>query len=106
MDILRGILGSGYGHSGSYSSGHGDCCPLVVDPLTFSALLGFLAAAVYFFQVLIEMSMLMMRRKRRRKRELNFQTFLAVDTLDNWIEGKPILEKIKHLVIGLYLKVN
>ena len=47
-----------------------------------------MAAAVYFFQVLIEMSMLMMAKKRRRKRELGFQTFLAVDTLDNWLEGK------------------
>ena len=83
---------SGYGdHYGAYSGG-GDCCPLVVDPLTYAALLGFLAAAVYFFQVLIEMSMLMMRRKRRRKRELGFQTFLAVDTLDNWLEGKSTLK--------------
>ena len=79
--------GYGGGHYGSYSS-FGDCCPLVVDPLTYFALLGFLGAAIYFFQVLIEMSMLMMRRKRRRKRELGFQTFLAVDTLDNWLEGK------------------
>ena len=106
MDILRGILGSGYGHSGSYSSGHGDCCPLVVDPLAFSALLGFLAAAVYFFQVLIEMSMLMMRRKRRRKRELNFQTFLAVDTLDNWVEGKLILEKINFLRVNCLVRIS
>ena len=52
-----------------------------------------MAAAVYFFQVLIEMSMLMMAKKRRRKRELGFQTFLAVDTLDNWLEGKSTLEK-------------
>ena len=33
------------------SSGYGsDCCPPVVDPLTFIALLGFIAAATYFLQ--------------------------------------------------------
>ena len=78
---------SGYGdHYGAYSGG-GDCCPLVVDPLTYAALLGFLAAAVYFFQVLIEMSMLMMRRKRRRKREFNFYSDTVIETFDA-LEGK------------------
>ena len=29
------------GHGGSYSSGYGhDCCPAVIDPLTYAALLG------------------------------------------------------------------
>ena len=78
--------GYGGGHHGSYSS-FGDCCPLVVDPLTYFALLGFLGAAVYFFQVLIEMSMLMMRRKRRRKRELNFYSDTVIETFDA-LEGK------------------
>ena len=33
------------------SSGSGsDCCPLVIDPLTFIALLGFIGAATYFLQ--------------------------------------------------------
>ena len=45
---------SGYGGStdlvGAFSSGGGDCCPPVVDPLTFLALLGFIAAATYFLQ--------------------------------------------------------
>ena len=83
-------LGSGYAgdHYGSYSGGGGDCCPLVVDPLTYASLLGFIALATYFLNVLIAMSMLMMRRKRRRKRETDFRTFLAVDTLNNWIVGK------------------
>ena len=76
--------GSGYAedHYGSYSGG-GDCCPLVVDPLTYASLLGFIALATYFLNVLIAMSMLMMRRKRRRKREHDFKTFLAIDTLNN-----------------------
>ena len=64
-----GYSDPGYSHSGSYSSGYGDdCCPLVVDPLTYSALLGFIALATYFFERLIAMSMLM---KKRRKREIN-----------------------------------
>jgi hypothetical protein len=32
------------------ASGSGECCPLVVDPLTFVALLTFIAAAAYFLQ--------------------------------------------------------
>ena len=47
-----------YGHSGggysvgSYSgSGYGpECCPLVVDPLLLTALLGFIAGATFFFR--------------------------------------------------------
>ena len=53
------------GHSGGYGgdhhgafSGGGDCCPLVVDPLTFAALIGFIALATYFFNVQIAASML------------------------------------------------
>lgn len=45
---------SGYGHSASYghsSYGHDDkCCPLVIDPLLLTALLGFIAAATYFLR--------------------------------------------------------
>ena len=44
---------SGYGHSASYghsSYGHDDCCPLVIDPLLLTALLGFTAAATYFLR--------------------------------------------------------
>ena len=48
------------GHSGGHGSfsGGGDCCPLVVDPLTFAALIGFIALATYFFNVQIAASML------------------------------------------------
>ena len=42
--------GSGSDLLGAFSSGGGDCCPPVVDPLTFLALLGFIAAATYFLQ--------------------------------------------------------
>ena len=50
-------------HSGSgYSS---NCCPQVVDPLTFAALVGFIGAAVYLLQTVIDMSALAGRRKKR-----------------------------------------
>ena len=55
---------SSYGAYSSSGSGS-ECCPLVVDPLTYLALLAFLAAAVYLLNELIAMSMLMMVRKKR-----------------------------------------
>ena len=39
-------------------SGGGDCCPLVIDPLTYAALIGFIGLATYFFNVQIAASML------------------------------------------------
>ena len=63
--FIGGSGGYGTDHHGSFSSGGGDCCPLVVDPLTYAALLAFLALATYFFNVLIAMSMLMKKRKKR-----------------------------------------
>ena len=95
-DILRGTLGSGYGSHGSFSGGgHGmDCCPLVVDPLTFAALTGFIGLATYFLERYIAMSMLMMARKKRRKRALNLNEDTIVhETLDIFSEGKPDGEK-------------
>ncbi len=62
--------GGGYDDHGGYSSGYGkkkiECCPLVVDPLTLLALLGSIAAATAFFNVLITMNIV--GKKRRRKR--------------------------------------
>ena len=59
---------SPYGGSsyGSFSSGYGGepCCPLVLDPLLLSALLGFIAAATYFLSVAITMNIMMARKKR------------------------------------------
>ena len=89
-----GSLSSGYGHSGygsshssygghgghggGYSSGYGhdDCCPLVVDPLTLTAILGAIAAATAFFNVLITMNI-----TRRKKRETNILAESLRDTL-------------------------
>ena len=64
-DDEYGYGGASHGH-GSFSGGGDDCCPLVVDPLTYLALMKFLAAATYFFQQLIAMSMLMMAGRKKR----------------------------------------
>ena len=93
-DILRGTLGSGYGNHGSFSGGGMECCPLVVDPLTFAALTGFIGLATYFLERYIAMSMLMMARKKRRKRALNLNEDTIVhETIDIFSEGKPDGEK-------------
>ena len=65
-----------------------DCCPLVVDPLTYAALIGFIGLATYFFREFIAMSMLMMARKKRRKRELNLHSDILNEILDYFSEGK------------------
>ena len=70
---------------GAYSSYGGGCCDAVVDPLTYAALLGFLALATYFFQVLIEMSML--AKKRRKRRSIDEPDNVFYDVFD---EGKKI----------------
>ena len=54
-----------FGASSHYGS---DCCPPVVDSLTYIALLGFIGAATYFLQFTITM-LLMRRRKRSLKSE-------------------------------------
>ena len=65
-----------------------DCCPLVVDPLTYAALIGFIGLATYFFREFIAMSMLMMARKKRRKRELNLHADILNEILGYFNEGK------------------
>ena len=72
-----------------------DCCPLVVDPLTFAALTGFIGLATYFLERYIAMSMLMMARKKRRKRALNLNEDIVNETINSFCKGKPIKET-KH----------
>ena len=69
----------------SFSGFGGDCCPLVMDPLTIFALLGFLAAATYMLRVEITMSMLMAA-GRRRKRDVRNSYQNILDVLHS---GKP-----------------
>ena len=56
---------------GSYSGSGSECCPLVIDPLTFISLLSFIGLAAYFLNDLIAMSNLMVRRKRDLKNVFN-----------------------------------
>ena len=46
---------------------YNECCPLVVNPLAYVGMLAFLAAAVYFLNEQIGMSMLMMPAGRRKR---------------------------------------
>ena len=51
--------------NGSYSSGYGGkCCPPVVDPYTFFALIGGIAAATFFLQMAIVNNIAPPRKKR------------------------------------------
>ena len=58
-------------------SGHDDCCPLVVDPLTYIALLSFLVAATYFLWVAVTMNIMGRKRRKRSVSEHVFDLFYA-----------------------------
>ena len=64
-------------YSGGGGYGHSDCCPLVVDPLTYIALLSFLAIATYFLQQLIIMSMLSRKKRSVHSTFLEGKLFLS-----------------------------
>ena len=56
--------------TGSYSSGYGGkCCPPVVDPYTFLALIGGIALATFFLQMAIVVAGIPVGRKKRSQRE-------------------------------------
>ncbi len=64
------------GEFGGYGGGHEkECCPLVVKPLVLVALLGSLAAATAFLNVLITMNI---GRRRRRRRSLQEEEHLPL----------------------------
>ena len=69
------------------SSGYGNCCPAVVDPLTYLAFLSFLAAAVYLLNEQIQMSMLMMAKRRKKRNTIS----------DIWTEGNSFHKLQSHL---------
>ena len=79
-----GHSSGGYGHSsGGYSHGgyFDDCCPPVVDPLTFTALMSFLALATYFLRIRITMDLMMAGRKKRRSISRNSENSELEDIL-------------------------
>lgn len=56
----------GYGSHSGYGGYHSkECCPLVVDPLTVTAILGGIIAAAFFFNRLITMNITVRKRKKR-----------------------------------------
>ena len=68
---LKSAESSGYGYDDdhyypSYSY-YEECCPPVVDNLTYIALLSFLALATWLLHQQIQMSNLMMARRKKRQ---------------------------------------
>ena len=62
-----------------HSGGGGmECCPLVVDYLTFISLLTFIGLATYFFNEFIAMSMLA-KKKKRRRRNVNIHSIVFAE---------------------------
>ena len=55
-----------------------ECCPLVVDYLTFISLLAFIGLATYFFNEFIAMSMLA-KKKKRRRRNVNIHSIVFAE---------------------------
>ena len=51
----------------AFSSGGGDCCPHVVDPIFYFAILAGIGVAVYYINEAITMNL---RRRKRRKRSV------------------------------------
>ena len=78
--------GGSYGHSGGY--GHKlQCCPLVVDPLTFTALLGAIVAGTAFLNVLITMNIMAAGRRKRsaaQNQKSSNTTSSGVTVWDMW----------------------
>ena len=70
----------------------------MVDPLTLTALLGFLAAATYFLNVLITMNAAALaaagaKKKRRRKRSTEIQTVSVGSALSDLFNEAKITLK-------------
>lgn len=81
-NYLDNTRSSGYGsHSSGYES---DCCPPVIDPLTYIAFLGFIALATYFLNQFIAMSMIEMA-SGRKKRESNEKEVSPLNEMSGFI---------------------
>ncbi len=94
-----------HGSLSGFGSGHGKvtCCPLVVKPLVILALLGGIAAATAFFNVLITMNI--MGRRRRRKREGGVNMLERIEDLA--LKGMLLFTTVSYLGIStLKIKFN
>ena len=69
---------------GNTDSKKDKCCPIVVDPLTFTALLGAIAAATAFLNTLITMNITKRRRKRAAVGALEEATGITDHSKRKW----------------------
>lgn len=58
-----------------------ECCPLVVDPLTFFALIGFIGAATAFLNTVITMNIMM---RKRRSIRVPITKVIGVNAQTSW----------------------
>merc|ERR1711971_36924 len=58
-----------------YYGGYGECCPPVVDPYTYLALLAGIALTTWFLQMTIVMTMFEKRRKRSSEKDMVMMRF-------------------------------
>lgn len=72
---------SGYGGHSGHGGGGTECCPLVVDPLTLTALLGFIAASTALLNTVITMNLTGRRRRRAMAETSN------TSILDGWLQS-------------------
>jgi hypothetical protein len=82
-----------YGNQGSASGGgHEECCPIVVDPYTLAAVLGFLAFITYFLNKVITVQGFGGGRRKRSKaieaQNEREQESAAFDTLNYFWAGR------------------
>ena len=67
---------------GAQTSGYGEqCCPPVIDPYTWLALVGGIALATYFLREAIVMNIMMNRKKRSTENEGFFTSTAFIQTI-------------------------
>ncbi len=82
---------SGYGHTGGGYGHKAECCELVVDPLLFLSMLGFILFSTYFLNTVITMDTMLPSRRRRRRSEEGILSYSAIEDrmLDVVHSGRP-----------------
>ena len=76
------------------------CCPLVVDYLTFVSLMAFIGLATYFFNEFIAMSMLA-KKKKRRKRNVNIHSIVFAEGISLKLSQNK--KSLNEVTVALFL---